>query len=490
MAALVVTDQNDANFPDMEALVASPFQMVIDQLKAANEHLEKIDDSFAYVIDMLEANQLDVMEKEREKKDSSKRIGTPKGEEKQEEEDGSLGAMLLGVGAGLLVAGIAAALSNMEETMKKIKEILEEPARILESLQLATTDAIEALVNFWNSSIVENFQGLALKPVAQKIRAGINAVGTTLQKFGDDLLRTSSEFFKSMGDKFSRFGKFTKALGVLFRPVVIVFEGIFRAFDEFGKLGDDASMMDYVQAGLKVVVKTFLSFWTGLGDLIKSGFSWILEKLSGEDNAISNFLDRFSITEIMEKLVDMVFKGWNLILTSDWGKMFDDGVEIIKNAVSKLYDDITDWFSDIASQVEMMAKNFVAAILPNKDAFILEIPALSVPGIGEIVSPSTVDLNPIPDAIYQWAGEGAKQKISVSPDSQASQMATERRMALERDTMQGFSAGMTPPSVNVYNDQRVNNSSSTNVQQGANQWWGMTPSAARNRGVPNPVGYW
>lgn len=483
----------DANNETVGIVQSNSFMQVISTLQETNGYLERIDDSFSYVIDMLEANRLYDLENQREKNDSSKRIGTPTGKIKEEDDGIGLGAklfkQLLGLGAVLLVAGIAASLLEIETGLKKLDEALAKPRKILENLQLATTDAIEAIVNFWESSIVENFQALALKPFSTRIRAGLMSIGASMQKFGDDILATGSKFFEGIGKKFSNLGKFTKVLGVIFRPIVILFEGISRAFEEFGKLGEDATIGDYIQAAGKVVIKTFLSFWTGLGDLAKSFSSWIIEKIAGDDNPVSKFLDSFSFTELMEKIVDLVFEGWNMLLNADWGQMFDDGIKIMQDGIKNLWQKTKDLFSSIGEVLKESIKTFVSAILPEKDAFKFTVDEISVFG-KKILSRTEIDFNPIPSELYEWAGEGSKKKISATASGTSTAMtsaAAERRIVLERDSMQGLGAGAITPSINVFNNQKVNNSS-TNVQQASNNGaWMLQPASSNTRA--NPVGW-
>ena len=229
----------------------------------------------------------------------------------------------------------------------------------------------------------------------------------------------------------------------------MLIDGISRSFEEFGKLTSNADFSDKITAGLKVITKTFFGLFTGLGDIVKSAISWIIEKIAGDNNVVSDFLDSFSFTEIMEKIVNLVLDGWNMIVDADWGKMFDDGVSLLNNAIKGLWSDVKNWFTQIADYFTQKAKNFVSAILPAKDAFIFTIPSQTIGG-HEIFRERQIDLNPIPDAIYKWAGEGPKPQLQDGGSGSASSpnIAGERRAELERSSMQAY--GPNAASTNVF----------------------------------------
>ncbi len=489
-----IGNQNEAFADESQKLATEPTLMgVISTMMVANENLEKIEGQFAQVLDMMRDDQLDKQERDREAKSSGRKVRFERAN--NEEDDGDNGGLLAALLAGGLIAGLLGAIPGIvagfaaglidwfkgffkgttawlkgkwEKFTAPIKDFFEEMGKKFEELKAKFVAKLQ-------SSKLGRF----VIRVGETISNFVKTLGEIIGKLLPEKL-PGGDFFKSIGNSFSKFFGFFRLIGRIFVPLTVLIDGISRSFEEFGKLTENADISDKITAGLKVITKTFLGLFTGLGDIAKSLISWAIEKIAGEDNAVSKFLDSFSFTEIMEKLVDLVLDGWNMIVDADWGKMFDDGVSLLNNAIKGLWTDVKNWFTQIADYFTEIAKNFVRAILPAKNAFVFTIPSQTIGGY-EVFRERQIDLNPIPDAIYKWAGEGPKPQLQNGGLGSASSpnIAGERRAELERSSMQAYGPGAA--TTNVFYQTNNNNSSSNYTQNPAPSWSGFAQPSQNNR---------
>ena len=121
-----------------------------------------------------------------------------------------------------------------------------------------------------------------------------------------------SKSFEAIGKFFKMFRAFFSSIGrVLARvayPITIVmglFEAVNTAIEDFDS--QKGGFLTKFIAGAFGFIKGAVSFIiTDFLDLIKSAVSWIIEKIFGEDNPVSEFLDSFSFTELFQKGIDII----------------------------------------------------------------------------------------------------------------------------------------------------------------------------------------
>ena len=121
-----------------------------------------------------------------------------------------------------------------------------------------------------------------------------------------------SKSFEAIGKFFKMFHTFFRSIGrVLARvayPITIVmglFEAVNTAIEDFDS--QKGGFLTKFIAGAFGFIKGAVSFMiTDFLDLIKSAVSWIIEKIFGEDNPVSEFLDSFSFTELFQKGIDII----------------------------------------------------------------------------------------------------------------------------------------------------------------------------------------
>jgi len=155
----------------------------------------------------------------------------------------------------------------------------------------------------------------------------------------DDVLKPIKAFFSLEGDGILAKvfqglkgfgGAFTKVLGKVFLPISL----LMSAFDGFlvASKASEETNGNIVSTIIGFIGGFVASFFGTLVDLIKSGISWIIEKIFGENNPVSEFLDSFSVADI---LVD---------LSLSLSRLVDEMWEGIKSMVPS-WDDVTSFFS-------------------------------------------------------------------------------------------------------------------------------------------------
>ena len=126
-------------------------------------------------------------------------------------------------------------------------------------------------------------------------------------------------------DFFGKFGNFAKLVGKFLKPLGIVFsafDGI-RAF-----LSSDAETM-LLRIG-DGVAAFFGDFFGAPFDLLKSGITFLTDKLLGPDNPMSNALRSFSFEELIGNFIGGIFQSVQDAV--DWiGRLFSDPVGALQS---------------------------------------------------------------------------------------------------------------------------------------------------------------
>jgi len=204
-------------------------------------------------------------------------------------------------------------LTGLEfKALKGVKEFFTTEWWKTKTTQLANViknnKAIVAIKEFFGEGGKGGKVGAVLDEVLKPIKAFFSLEG-------DGILAKVFQGLKGFG------GAFTKVLGKIFFPISL----LMSAFDGFLVAKEASAETDgnIVSTIIGFMGGFAASFFGSLIDLIKSGISWILEKIFGEGNPVSEFLDSFSVADIMidvtlalSRLVDEMWEGIKSLIPS------------------------------------------------------------------------------------------------------------------------------------------------------------------------------
>lgn len=182
-------------------------------------------------------------------------------------------------------------------------------------LELKALDKVKAFFNgeWWKAKIDnlakafrENKAVVAIREFFEggKIQAFFSNAFGKLRAFfsleGEGLIAKTFQAIKGFG------AKFMAIFGKIFYPISLLmsaFDGLQVGTKEFEETGGN-----FVSGFIGFVGGFLASFFGTFIDLIKDGLSWLLEKMFGEDNFVSEFLDSFSITDFMLEATSWISK--------------------------------------------------------------------------------------------------------------------------------------------------------------------------------------
>ena len=247
-----------------------------------------------------------------------------------------------------------------------------------------------------------------------------------------------SEFSATL-DSFS----FTEQFEKLWAKIKEIFTGI---GNWFGTLFTDPV------AALKTAWDTYVSAYWDFGkwmydSVIKPVVNWIGEQL-GANDVMGEF----------EKIVQS---------SIDWIVNFS------KKVKEKVIDPVVEWITgifdkikipsipDITGSLNNFIKDILAAILPPKDAMAFDLPSVDLGILGKWDG-GKVNLNPIPDSVYSYAGLGAKsgtERMSASAGTSAASGAQIAEMSTDVAASQRSGGGSsvsvtTGPSIDQSNKSK------------------------------------
>jgi len=160
--------------------------------------------------------------------------------------------------------------------------------------------------------------------------------------------------------------------------------------------------------------------------------------------------------------IDDITANLKNIGTSIWDSVtsvFDSITESIKEV------DLSQFLSDAANIGINFFKNILKGILPSPDAMTIDMPSVDL-GFTEIGG-GKINLNPIPDSLYEFAGLNPKTGENISPPSNKKAEVLSSQMAMAtneqnqiKETVNNTNNIVNAPSTN---NNIVNNSSTTNV---------------------------
>ena len=168
------------------------------------------------------------------------------------------------------------------------------------------------------------------------------------------------------------------------RPFVQVFLSVIDFVTGFykGFTSEEGTFTDKVKAGIEGGIKGVIKGITEAVDLLLFGLpAWFLEKLGFK--GVAEDLREFSLTELV-----------------------DPAWESIKEFFKKAFDDPVGTFKEVTKFLKELPKKFIqmllGAILPPPGFLTFDTPSVSI--LGKQFGGSQVNLNPIPDGLYKFAG--------------------------------------------------------------------------------------
>jgi hypothetical protein len=326
-------------------------------------------------------------EARREKRDGL--VPAPQDDEeklKPEEAYKGIGMPIITLGAGLAAFASNFVKSFVEQTKKMFRINVFKP---IESIFGFIGDKLKSIGNFFKnigSKISGLFGGISTSGLG--IVDNIKKMLLPVTEFGANLMKSPFvRFLAGVG----------KLLGRIAWPFVVAYELYQNLTEEFAK--STGGIMGSIGAAIRGVLKAAVDFFAIFLDLPKDIISWFAG-LVGFDG-VEKALDSFTFAGLGDLLVDGLS---DLIgFAVDWlGNLFGD-----------IGTDIKDFASGFS--FEDFGKNIVRAVLPAPDFLAFEVPSIEV--LGKTIGGGSIDLNPIPASVYEYAGLNAPEGSSSETPS-------------------------------------------------------------------------
>lgn len=317
------------------------------------------------------------------------------------------------------------------------------------------TDGVKALFSVkleeFKPSIVGNIVGFVTDSLATLKASILTTIPEDIAKVTDSIaetVRPITNFFGSLSDKIGNIGKYMPTIdfgalrtvfvgaegagGILgffnsvfefakplLKPLKYAFEFAMRPFFQImlsvvdfvvgfykGFTGEDGSFADKLKAGIEGGIKGVIKGFTDAIDLIFIDLpAWIAEKLGFD--SFADTLREFSLTD-----------------------MVDPAFEAVKNFFGMAFSDPAQAFGPLLDAFKNLPLDFlkkiIAAVLPPADFFTFNLPEADLGILGKFGGGS-VNLNPFPDSLYEFAGlkESQAQQVQKSMASNESAMELE-----------------------------------------------------------------
>ena len=261
----------------------------------------------------------------------------------------------------------------------------------------------------------------------------IRTIGTFAERFGNLLGRAGKGIFGLVSSVIGRIREAAKTaanlpiikqvvafakgfgglLGRLLAPVTLLisaFDGAKEAVATWneGEGKNIASrVIDAIGEGAGAALGTFFGF---LPDLLKNGVSYLIKKVFGVETdeqgnvkegqgipgKVVEFLDGFSFAGLIQKLVSAPFNLISMIVDRVMG-YFDPDSD------TSLIGDLTFLKDKFKTMISTFFKKLIRAVLPPPDFLSFKLPEFDLGRLGTYGG-QQVNLNPIPDGVYRFAG--------------------------------------------------------------------------------------
>ena len=290
------------------------------------------------------------------------------------------------------------------------------PGRILKNFVGDLTKPLDGILAAFTSD--PKAKGKDLNQISKTARGIKTALATFLQPIGDIASR-AFDIFKKIG----------RSVGRLFFPLTIVFgifdtiKGIFTGLDDV-KEGESKILSGFL-GGLKGLLQGFIGAPL---DLLKDGISWVSKKLFGENNPVTNFLNSFSFTEIIGKIIDIYESVVNTVINFVTGiaeSIGEFATTAYTDYIKPIFDSLVGAFNFVKDGFLSFIDDPMGAI---RNLFIRIIRSILPTGEKEWYDPIGLVQRVIPDAVYDFAGVN-KETGEFKPLEM---------MAAERDVAEGL----------------------------------------------------
>lgn len=352
--------------------------------------------------------------------------------------------------------------------MELFKQALTERLGSLKATIFGGFEKIKAFFSISEESTLGKI-GAALKSKFTALAEIFKPVVATLDDIKSGVVTRIGNMFTTIKGYIGTFGSkisgIAKVVGKIFAPIAV----LVTAWDTL-KATIEGWKEDGILGALEgAITGFFTSLVTIPLDLVKSAVSWVLEKL-GFDKT-SEVLDSFSFTDIFKKIVGAVFdygkaafnfvkgllgfseegagagirKKVASVLTDALGSVKKWIIDSFNSVVDSIKSfDIMQVLGDLSDMGANFIKSILRAVLPAADAMTIDVPKVET-WFGDIGG-GKVNLNPIPDDVYRWAGlpTAADIEAGITPAPASSETIPEvqENQANALDSAQVDNAGL------------------------------------------------
>lgn len=345
--------------------------------------LELLNEQFETFLGLVRKQYALEDEARREKRDGL--VPAPQDDEeklKPEEAYKGIEMPIITLGAGLALFARDFVKGFVEQTKKMFRVNVFKP---IESIFGFIGDKLKSIGNFFKnigSKISGLFGGISTSGLG--IVDNIKKMLLPVTEFGANLMKSPFvRFLAGIG----------KLLGRFAVPFVVAYELYQNLTEEFAN--STGGIMGTIGAAFRGILKAAVDFFAIFLDLPKDLISWFAGLLGFD--GVEKALDSFTFAGLGDLLVDGL----------------SDAIGYVVDWIGNLFGDIKDFAGEIS--FDGFGKKIVRAVLPDPDFLAFEIPSIEI--LGKTIGGGSIDLNPIPASVYEYAGLNAPEGSSSSVTS-------------------------------------------------------------------------
>ena len=345
--------------------------------------LELLNEQFETFLGLVRKQYALEDEARREKRDGL--VPAPQDDEeklKPEEAYKGIEMPIITLGAGLALFARDFVKGFVEQTKKMFRVNVFKP---IESIFGFIGDKLKSIGNFFKnigSKISGLFGGISTSGLG--IVDNIKKMLLPVTEFGANLMKSPFvRFLAGIG----------KLLGRFAVPFVVAYELYQNLTEEFAN--STGGIMGTIGAAFRGILKAAVDFFAIFLDLPKDLISWFAGLLGFD--GVEKALDSFTFAGIGDAIVDGISDFFGYVV--DW--------------IGNLFGGIKDFAGEIS--FDGFGKKIVRAVLPDPDFLAFEIPSIEI--LGKTIGGGSIDLNPIPASVYEYAGLNAPEGSSSSVTS-------------------------------------------------------------------------
>ena len=345
--------------------------------------LELLNEQFETFLGLVRKQYALEDEARREKRDGL--VPAPQDDEeklKPEEAYKGIEMPIITLGAGLALFARDFVKGFVEQTKKMFRVNVFKP---IESIFGFIGDKLKSIGNFFKnigSKISGLFGGISTSGLG--IVDNIKKMLLPVTEFGANLMKSPFvRFLAGIG----------KLLGRFAVPFVVAYELYQNLTEEFAN--STGGIMGTIGAAFRGILKAAVDFFAIFLDLPKDLISWFAGLLGFD--GVEKALDSFTFAGLGDLLVDGL----------------SDAIGYVVDWIGNLFGGIKDFAGEIS--FDGFGKKIVRAVLPDPDFLAFEIPSIEI--LGKTIGGGSIDLNPIPASVYEYAGLNAPEGSSSSVTS-------------------------------------------------------------------------